>query len=147
MSKNKSIIVLNGPNLNLLGQREVSVYGDLTLADIEKKINEIAVELKYKLDFVQSNSEGDLVDAIHAHKDFDGLIINPGAYTHSSIAIRDAIAGVAIPAIEVHLSNIHAREEFRKVSFIAPVSVGQISGFGAYSYELAIYALHNYLSR
>ena len=137
----RKILVLNGPNLNLLGTREKDVYGNETLEDIAKKT--VAEGLKYEMevDFIQSNHEGELIDKIHAARMvYDKIIINPGAYTHYSIAIRDAIKSVEIPTIEIHLSNIHAREEFRSKSVIAPVCIGQICGFGSKSYILAIYA-------
>jgi 3-dehydroquinate dehydratase II len=140
------ILILNGPNLNLLGSREVSIYGNQTLADIERHLTGVAKELGVEIESQQSNHEGALIDAIHAARGkADGLVINPGAFTHTSIAIRDAIAGVQIPAVEVHLSNVHAREEFRQRSFIAPVCVGQISGFGAESYELALRGIAGHL--
>lgn len=136
----KKIFVIHGPNLNLLGQREVSIYGKETLEDINKSIKTKASELGYSIECWQSNSEGDIINKIHSLKSekFDALIINPGAYTHTSVAIRDAISSVEIPTIEVHLSNIHAREEFRKTSLIAPVCIGQITGFGSKSYLLAL---------
>lgn len=137
----KKILVLNGPNLNLLGTREKDVYGTETLEAIAKKMQVEALRLNADLDFLQSNHEGELIDRIHdARGKYDVLIINPGAYTHYSIAIRDAIKAIELPAIEVHLSNIHAREEFRSKSVIAPVCVGQISGFGSVSYILALNA-------
>jgi 3-dehydroquinate dehydratase-2 len=135
------ILFLNGPNLNLLGQREPEVYGRATLADIEAKVRERAKTLKVKIDFRQSNLEGELVDWIQGAKNnFDVIVINAAAYTHTSIALRDAIAAVGIPTIEIHLSNVHAREEFRQKSLIAPVCCGQIMGFGEKSYILAVEA-------
>ncbi|MEO1133564.1 MAG: type II 3-dehydroquinate dehydratase [Cyanobacteria bacterium J06639_1] len=143
-----SIVVLHGPNLNLLGTREVGVYGRTTLIDIERLLNRLAVELEVELDSLQSNHEGVLVDAIHAARETRaGIVINPGAYTHTSVAIRDAIASVAIPTVEVHLSNIYQREAFRHHSHIAPVAIGQVSGFGPDSYCLGLRALVNYLRR
>jgi 3-dehydroquinate dehydratase-2 len=138
------ILFLNGPNLNLLGTREPEVYGRLTLAEIEKKVRTRAKELGVEVEFKQSNSEGELVTWIQqAGKGFEVLVINAAAYTHTSIALRDAIAGAGIPAIEIHLSNIHSREEFRHKSLLAPVCRGQISGFGVYSYILAVEAAIN----
>lgn len=135
------ILFLNGPNLNLLGQREPEVYGRTTLADIEKKVRERAGQLKAGIDFRQSNLEGDLVNWIQEAKGkFDVIVLNAAAYTHTSIALRDAIAAVGVPTIEIHLSNVHAREEFRHKSLIAPVCCGQILGFGEKSYVLAVEA-------
>jgi len=138
------ILVLNGPNLNMLGQREPKVYGKMTLAQIESALRKRAAELGAKVDFRQSNSEADLVNWIQDAKGrFDVIILNAAAYTHTSIAIRDAIVAAGVPTIEVHLSNIHAREQFRRESIIAPVCVGQISGFGPNSYILALEAAVN----
>src|SRR5215831_8872614 len=135
------VLFLNGPNLNLLGQREPEVYGRLTLADIEAEVRERAAELKITVDFRQSNLEGELVGWIQQAKGkFDVIVLNAAAYTHTSIALRDAISAVEVPTIEVHLSNIHAREKFRQKSLIAPVCIGQICGFGAKSYLLALEA-------
>jgi 3-dehydroquinate dehydratase-2 len=135
------ILFLNGPNLNLLGQREPEIYGHTTLADIEAKVREHAAELKVKIDFRQSNVEGELVDWIQqAKRMFDVIVINAAAYTHTSIALRDAIAASDVPTIEIHLSNVHAREEFRHKSLIAPVCQGQIIGFGQKSYILGLQA-------
>lgn len=135
------ILVIHGPNLALLGEREVAVYGKFTLEQINRSLSELAEGEKVKLDFFQSDSEGEIVEKIgKARKEFQALIINPGAYTHYSVAIRDAIAAAGLPAIEVHLSNIYAREEFRHKSVIAPVAVGQISGFGVNSYLLGLKA-------
>lgn len=137
----KKILVIHGPNLDLLGTREPQVYGKTTLAEINRSLKQAARKSKISLTIAQSNHEGEIVDLIgDARGKFDTLIINPAAYTHTSIAIRDAIAASAIKTIEVHLSNIHAREEFRQTSLIAPVCVGQISGFGAQSYSLALLA-------
>ena len=139
-----NILFINGPNLNLLGKREPGIYGNLTLDEIEKMVRDKSTELKVQVEFKQSNSEGDIVTWIQqAVGKYDSIVLNAGAYTHTSIAIRDAIAAVKIPTIEIHLSNIHAREEFRRHSMIAPVCVGQISGFGAYSYILGLMAAVN----
>jgi 3-dehydroquinate dehydratase-2 len=135
------VLFLNGPNLNLLGQREPEVYGRATLSDIEAKVRERASSLGVGVDFRQSNLEGELVDWIQQAKGkFDVIVLNAAAYTHTSIALRDAIAVVDVPTIEIHLSNIHAREKFRKKSLIAPVCWGQIAGFGPRSYLLALEA-------
>lgn len=137
------ILVLHGPNLNLLGTREPEVYGSATLADIDAGIAAIGVELGVAVESFQSNHEGVLIDRIHAaaREGIAGLLINPGAYTHTSIALRDALTAVSIPAVEVHLSNIHARESFRRRSHIAPVVVAQVAGFGAAGYGLALRGL------
>jgi 3-dehydroquinate dehydratase-2 len=138
------ILVLNGPNLNLLGEREPAVYGKTTLQDIEKMVQERATSLAATIEFRQSNLEGELVTWIQQAKGlFDVIILNAAAYTHTSVALRDAISATGIPTIEVHLSNIHARESFRHQSLIAPVCRGQISGFGADSYVLAVEAAIN----
>jgi 3-dehydroquinate dehydratase II len=138
------ILFLNGPNLNLLGQREPEVYGRTTLAEIEARVRARARKLKTRVDFRQSNQEGDLVAWIQQAKGkFDVIVLNAAAYTHTSVALRDAIAAVGLPTIEIHLSNIHAREEFRHKSLIAPVCRGQILGFGANSYVLALEAAVN----
>ena len=135
------ILVIHGPNLNLLGTRETDVYGEQTLDDINASLTAQAKEHGVELRTTQSNSEGALVDAVQEARDWaDAIIINPGAYTHTSIALRDAVAAVELPVIEVHLSNVHAREEFRRHSYIAPLAVGQIVGFGADSYRLALLA-------
>ena len=138
------ILFLNGPNLNLLGQREPEVYGKTTLAEIEAKVKERAKKLKAEIDFRQSNLEGELVAWIQQAKGkFNVIVLNAAAYTHTSIALRDAIAAVGVPTIEIHLSNVHAREEFRHKSLIAPVCCGQIVGFGLNSYILAVEAAIN----
>lgn len=141
-----SILIINGPNLNLLGTRQPEVYGSVTLADVEDLCRERCETLGLAAAFLQSNHEGALIDAIHSAKGVhSGIILNAGAYTHTSIALMDAIASVELPTIEVHLSNIHAREAFRHQSYIAKVAVGQIAGFGAHSYGLAIDGLANHL--
>lgn len=138
-----SFLVLNGPNLNLLGTREPAVYGHTTLADIEAMCRATAAELGVAVSFLQSNHEGVLIDAIHtARGTQDGIVLNAGAFTHTSVAIRDAISAAEVPTVEVHLSNVHAREAFRHRSMIAPVVLGQIAGFGPESYRLALRALH-----
>ena len=137
----KNIMVINGPNLNLLGRREPEVYGSTTLADIESAVKSAAAGLGAKCTFFQSNLEGELVTSIHQAADNDGIILNAAAYTHTSIALRDAIAAVAVPVVEVHLSNVYARESFRHTSLIAPVCRGVIAGFGAEGYLLALRAL------
>ncbi len=135
------ILFLNGPNLNLLGLREPGIYGQVTLAEIEAQVRAKAKELGVEVDFRQTNAEGQLVDWIQsARGQFNVIVINAAAYTHTSVAIRDALAGTGTPAIEIHLSNIYAREEFRHHSWIAPICRGQISGFGANSYLLALQA-------
>ena len=138
--------MLHGPNLNLLGKREPSIYGVQTLQDIDSLLKSEGERLSVEVSSQQSNHEGVLVDSIQGALNlFEGILINPGAYTHTSVAIRDAIAAVAIPTVEVHLSNIHKREAFRQHSYIAPVAVGQICGFGADSYRLGLQALVAYL--
>ncbi|MUG95272.1 type II 3-dehydroquinate dehydratase [Scytonema sp. UIC 10036] len=137
-----SILVLHGPNLNLLGQREPGIYGALTLAEINQILEDEGEKVQAKIYPIQSNHEGALVDAIHeALGQHHGILINAGAYTHTSVALRDALAAVNLPTVEVHLSNIYRREEFRHHSYIAPVVIGQISGFGVRSYTLGLQAL------
>ncbi|MCK4356922.1 type II 3-dehydroquinate dehydratase [Candidatus Bipolaricaulota bacterium] len=141
------VLVLHGPNLNLLGKREPGVYGHRSLSEINAALTEEATKQHVELRIVQSNHEGDLIDAIHAAIDrADGILINAGAFTHTSVALRDALAGMNLPVVEVHLSNIYAREEFRHRSLIAPVCVGQISGFGWRSYLLGLTALIDVLA-
>ena len=141
-----SVLLLNGPNLNLLGQREPGLYGAQTLADLEAQLRHQASELGVGLACFQSNHEGALVDRIHAARgQADGLLINAGAYTHTSIALRDALLGVAIPFVELHLSNVHARESFRHHSYLADKAVGVICGFGPASYGLALQGLVQHL--
>lgn len=139
-------LILNGPNLNLLGTRQPEVYGRTTLADVEAMCRAHGEEIGVEVEFAQSNHEGALVDAIHGTRGrLDGLILNAGAYTHTSIALMDAISSAEIPAIELHLSNVHAREAFRHTSYIARVSVGVICGFGARGYTLAMDAMKSHL--
>lgn len=142
------ILVLHGPNLNLLGTREPEIYGRLTLDAINMALQKCAEELGVTICCAQSNHEGVLVDLIQeAPGHYDGILINPAAYTHTSVAIRDAIAATALPVVEVHLSNIHRREEFRARSYTAPVAIGQISGFGADSYLLGLQAIFNHIKK
>jgi len=146
MAQKKKILMLNGPNLNLLGTRQPEIYGKLTLAQIEKKVRALAQELGVEVEFRQSNSEGELVTWIQqAAGNFDAIVINPAAYTHTSLAMRDGISAVGIPTVEIHISNIHKREPFRHHSFIAEVAVGQIAGFGLQSYLLGLRAAVEYL--
>jgi 3-dehydroquinate dehydratase-2 len=144
----KKILVIHGPNLNLLGQREKDVYGETTLSTINENLMSLAEKNDVELEILQSNHEGDIVDAIGkaVNEGFSAILINPAAYTHTSVAIRDAILAVDIPAIEVHLSNIYAREEFRHKSLIAPVSYGQVSGFGLNSYLMGLQAAIDLIS-
>jgi len=144
----KKILVIHGPNINLLGKREPQIYGNFSLEEINKEIGIVAKEEEVLIETFQSNSEGELITRIQqALGRFDAIVINPGAYTHTSIAIRDAITAVGIPTVEVHLSNIHKREEFRKVSMLADVVVGQISGFGMDSYLLGLRAAASLLRK
>jgi len=143
----KKILVLHGPNLNLLGSRENEIYGDLTLAEINKRIKKFAKKKGFVVEVYQSNHEGELVTKIQEAKGIvDAMVINPAAYTHTSIAIRDALAAAKIPTVEVHLSNIYRREEFRKISLSAPIAIGVISGFGAFSYVLGLMAAWEIIS-
>jgi 3-dehydroquinate dehydratase-2 len=144
----KKILVIHGPNLNLLGQREVGVYGNVTMEDINKDLKKIAKQNKVALTIVQSNHEGEIVELIGKSKGkYAAILINPAAYTHTSVAIRDAISAVSIPTVEVHLSNIYAREEFRRTSLISDVARGQICGFGKMSYMLGLEAAISMISK
>ncbi|AOY77058.1 type II 3-dehydroquinate dehydratase [Clostridium formicaceticum] len=138
-------LVIHGPNLNLLGTREPEVYGTMTLNQVNEKLLEEAEKNSVELDIIQSNDEGEIIHLLHKHGDLQGVIINPAAYSHYSVAIHDAIKSISIPVVEVHLSNIHSREEFRRKSVTAAACIGQISGFGYHSYLLGLYALihHN----
>jgi len=142
------VLLINGPNLNLVGKREPTIYGSQTLEDIQEELLTLASELGTKLRFFQSNSEGEMIDCIHnSAGSIDGILINAGAYTHTSIALRDALLGVAIPYVEVHLSNIYSREEFRHKSFLSDKALGLVCGFGANSYQLALQGIVSYLKR
>ncbi len=145
MGNRLKILVIHGPNINLLGTREPGIYGNLTLEEVDNKIKAFASDCDIEVSIYQSNHEGDIIDAIQKKKDYNGLVINPAAYTHTSVAIYDAIIACKIPAVEVHISNIHGRESFRKNSLIAPSCVGQISGFGYYSYILGIHAIIDHI--
>ena len=138
----KKILVLHGPNLNLLGEREPDIYGRLTLDELNQRLQEAGLKMGLEIHALQSNQEGALIDALQdARKWASGVVFNPGGYTHTSVALRDAVASLNIPVVEVHLSNVYAREEFRHTSLIAPVCKGKITGFGWRSYLLALYAL------
>ncbi len=148
MTERPRVLVLHGPNLNLLGTREPAVYGTTTLVEIDAAIAQLATELACDVHIHQSNHEGALVDHVQAAtRRANGILINAGAYTHTSIALRDAIAAVGLPAVEVHLTNVHAREPFRRESHLSPVCIGTLSGFGAASYTLGLRALLGYLRR
>lgn len=141
------ILIINGVNMNMLGLRETEKYGTMTLKDLEKDLYAFSFEIGIDIETFQSNFEGEIVEKIHNAKDnFDGIVINAGAYTHTSIAIRDAISAINVPAVEVHMTNIYKREEFRHHSYLAPVCIGQISGFGINSYKLGLKAVVDYLS-
>ena len=142
------LLLVNGPNINLVGKREPSIYGSQTLEDIQEKLLTLANELDANLKFFQSNSEGEMIDCIqNSVGSIDGILINAGAYTHTSIALRDALLGVAIPYVEVHLSNIYSREEFRHKSFLSDKALGLVCGFGSNSYQLALEGMVSYLKR
>lgn len=142
------ILVINGPNINMLGKREPEIYGSMTLVDIEKELIEYSKNFEgVEIEFFQSNSEGEIVDKIQQALDKkDGIIINPAAYTHTSIAISDAIKAVKIPTVEVHLSNVNSREDYRKISYVSCASIGVVSGFKQNSYKMALFGLYNYLN-
>ena len=147
MTTPRRLLLVNGPNLNLLGVREPAVYGHDTLADVERTVRDAAAARGFEMTAVQSNHEGVLIDAIHAARtDCDAIVINPGALTHTSIALRDALSGVALPVAEVHLSNVHAREEFRHHSYISPIAEFVIAGAGIQGYEFAVRRLAHLLS-
>ena len=142
------LLIINGPNLNLVGKREPSIYGSETLEDIQEELVTFGRELDAKLKFFQSNSEGEMIDCIHKSVgSIDGILINAGAYTHTSIALRDALLGVAVPYVEVHLSNIYSREEFRHKSFLTDKALGLVCGFGSISYQLALQGIVSHLKR
>lgn len=143
------IMVINGPNIQLLGVRKPEIYGNLTLSDLQKRLEKVAGELKVDISFLQTNHEGEIVDTVGSavKNGIDGIIINPAAYTHTSIAIHDALESVEIPAIEVHISNIYRREDFRRKSVTAPACLGQISGLGTDGYEWALRAITDYLNK
>jgi 3-dehydroquinate dehydratase-2 len=144
--KKLTIQVIHGPNLNLLGEREKNIYGAVTLSEIDGNLKKIAKSKDVTLKIFQSNHEGEIIDVLHAAKTVDGILINPAAFTHTSVAIRDALIAVKKPIVEVHLSNIYAREDFRHHSFISDIAVGVISGFGAKSYDMGLAALITHLA-
>lgn len=145
----KNVLLLNGPNLNLLGAREPETYGYTTLADVEAKVHALCENAGVAVDCFQSNAEHELIDRIHSakRKGVDFIVINPAAYTHTSVAIRDALAGVAIPFLELHISNVHARESFRHHSYLSDIAVGVICGLGVYGYQAAFQFVFNYLDQ
>lgn len=148
MAARPTILVVNGPNLNLLGTREPDIYGHETLADVERMVRERANELGYDVDFFQSNHEGEIIDRIQANRGVaSGLVINPGAFTHTSVAIRDAILGVSLPVVEVHVTNVHAREEFRHHSYISDIAVAVIAGAGVAGWVYGVEILDRKLSK
>jgi 3-dehydroquinate dehydratase-2 len=139
-----SVLILHGPNLNLLGRREPDIYGSLSLDEIDSRLKHFGEQIPVEIRCIQSNHEGTLIDALHSAEEWAfGVVFNPGGYTHTSVALRDAVAAIHIPVVEVHLSNVHAREEFRRRSLLAPVCLGSISGFGYFSYQLGLQALIN----
>ena len=141
------LLLINGPNLNLVGKREPSIYGSQTLEGIQDELLTLSAELEVRLEFFQSNSEGEIIDCIHkSSNSIDGILINAGAYTHTSIALRDALLGVSIPFVEIHLSNIYAREEFRQKSFLSDKAIGLVCGFGPISYQLALHGIVAHLN-
>ena len=148
MTAKFTVLVLNGPNLNMLGKREPTIYGKQSLSDIIAELSQQAAEKQITLQHIQTNAEHELIDAIHqGYQQIDFIIINPAAFTHTSVALRDALLSVAIPFIEVHLSNVHAREAFRKHSYLSDIATGVICGFGAQGYSFALDAAHSYLNK
>ncbi len=143
-----AVLVLHGPNLNLFGEREPGVYGRMTLAEIDRRLVELGGELGIEVRCEQHNGEGELIDALHAAREWaQGVVFNPAGYTHTSVALRDAVAAIGLPVVEVHLSNVQAREEFRHKSLIAPVCIGTVAGFGWISYALGLRAMGEYLTQ
>ena len=144
----QKVLILHGPNLNLLGEREPGIYGDLNLEKINQHLEQAGLELGFEIQTYQSNHEGHLIDHLQEARTWAcGVVFNPGGYTHTSVALRDAVAAISIPVVEVHLSNVHAREDFRHLSLIAPVCAGSIAGFGWHSYLLGLHALHQICSQ